>query len=172
MPKPFVNAPLALHDMLKNNGTRSADHALYNTEPSMTRQEFAEECDINSLMKRYEGHGTSINHLLASSAQGGSYIDFADLPQDLMGYMQFMQAADAAFMSLPAVVRREFDNNPVAFVEFASDPQNIEQMRAWDLAPPAAAKSPAEGPPEAAPGAGEPGGVVAAAAAPSSSPGG
>jgi hypothetical protein len=124
--------PQATYDFYKSNGS---DTVVFNREPSLTRQEFAEECDINTLMKRYEGHGQTINYLLAQPAQGGMYLDFAELPQDLMGYMQFMDKAKVAFMTLPAIVRKEFDNDPIMFCDFASDPENLEQMRAWDLAP-------------------------------------
>lgn len=127
--------PEAFHDFSKSN---ASDTTCFNREPSLTRQEFAEECDINTLMRRYEGHGQTINQLMSMPAQGGRYIDFGELPQDLMGYMNFMKEAEAAFMTLPALVRKEFDNDPIMFCDFASDPANVEQMRAWDLAKPAA----------------------------------
>lgn len=158
--------PQAQHDFYKSNGS---DHIVYNTEPSMTRQEFADECDINTLMKRYEAHGTSVNNLLALPAQGGQYLDFANIPDTLLGYMTFMQDAERAFMTLPALVRKEFDNNAYLFCEFASDPENLEQMRAWDLAPKAAPKAeevvaPAAAPASSsslAPATGEPGATPA-----------
>jgi hypothetical protein len=75
------------------------------------------------------------------------YVDFVTAPKDLLGYLALMQEAEVAFMSLPAGVRREFENDAVKFVDFASDPENLPQMRTWGLAPmPAVA-------PEAAPGA-------------------
>jgi hypothetical protein len=66
------------------------------------------------------------------------YVDFTEMPTNLMDYMAFMDGAEKAFMSLPAVVRKEFDNSAVAFVDFASDPKNLDQMRGWGLAPPVA----------------------------------
>lgn len=124
--------PQAVHDFAKSNGVFTGT---VNNEPSLTRQEFKDECDINSLMARYEGHVTGgPGNLMPAEPM---YIDFANLPQDLMGYLAFMDDAQAAFMSLPAMVRREFDNSPHEFVAFASDPGNLDQMRTWGLAAPA-----------------------------------
>lgn len=98
----------------------------------MTRQEFKDECDINVLMASYERNGvmTHINKLPPQ------YLDVSAVP-DLASAIAMMDAAETAFMTLPASVRREFDQNAVKFVEYASDPANIERMREWGLAPPA-----------------------------------
>jgi len=106
------------------------DFDTYNTEPSLTRQEFADECDINVLMQKYETSGV-LNHYNSSKPQ---YFDVSAVP-DLATAIAFANEANVAFMSLPASVRRTFDNNPVAFVEFAADPANLDQMRKWGLAP-------------------------------------
>lgn len=143
-----------LEEFYVNNGERGetfVDPKL----PSLTRQEFAEECDINALMKRYEGHAIGGPGNLAPAEP--MYVDFAELPQDLLGYMNFMEDAQRSFMTLPAHVRRDFDNNAYEFVAFASDPGNLEQMRSWGLAPPAKAPPlPREGVPQPPPeGSGE-----------------
>jgi len=39
-------------------------------------------------------------------------------------------------MSLPATVRRDFDNDPMQFIAFAENPENLDKMREWKLAPP------------------------------------
>lgn len=116
-------------------------------DDGMTRQEFKDECDINVLMASYERNGT-ISHLAQGTPQ---YLDVSDVP-DLPRAIAIMDAAEAAFMTLPASVRREFDNSAVNFVEYAGDPSNLEQMRQWGLAPPAPAA------PEAAGAFSEPGG--------------
>lgn len=130
--------PQASHDFSKSNGS---DTRIFNREPSLTRQEFAAECDLNTLMARYEGHVIGGPGNLAPREP--MYIDFVNMPQDLMGYLTFLQEAENAFMSLPAIVRKEFDNSAQEFVEFASDPGNLEQMRSWGLAPPAKPQAPA-----------------------------
>lgn len=146
--------PQALHDFSKSNGS---DTGVSSGGPSLTRQEFAEECDINSLMKRYEGHVTGGPGNMAPREP--LYFDFADAPQDLLGYLEFIKGAEDKFMSLPAIVRREFDNSAVEFVAFASDPGSIDQMREWGLAPPAKPLEPVQvdagsSPPESSQGSG------------------
>lgn len=104
--------------------------------PSMTKQEFQDECDINQIMDRYEK--TMMLPPGMMSEREPQYLNCLDVP-NLMEAKQIMIEADAAFMRLPAKVRKEFDNDAMRFVEFASDPENLEQMREWGLAPPAKA---------------------------------
>jgi len=101
-------------------------------EFSMARQEFADECDLNVLMSRYDKVG-----VWPLPPPGGQpeYLDLADVP-DFRQAMDLMVSADRAFMSLPASVRKTFDNDPRLFVDFASDSANLPKMREWGLAPP------------------------------------
>ena len=118
---------LDFNDFHKTSGVRGdmGDFA-----PSMTRQEFADECDINTIMSRYEQAG-AISHVNRAMPV---YMDVTAVP-DLRGALDAMREATLAFQSLPAVVRREFDNDPQKFVDFAQDPANLEKMRDWGLAP-------------------------------------
>lgn len=100
-------------------------------EPSLTRAEFAAECDVNNIMAQYEKTGV-LNHYARSEPR---YLDVSDVP-DLQRAMTILADAEQAFMSLPAVVRREFDNDSAKFVAFAQDPENVEKMREWGLAEP------------------------------------
>lgn len=98
---------------------------------SMTRQEFLDECDVNVIMERYER--TLVLPVPVGDVQP-RYFDAVGVP-DLQEAMQIMMDANEAFMSLPAKVRREFDNDAIKFVEFAGKAENIERMREWGLAP-------------------------------------
>lgn len=98
---------------------------------SRTRQEFADECDINNIMRRYEKAGV-VTHF---SPRQPKYMDLSNLP-DFQNSMNMMIEAKASFMSLPARVRKEFDNDPAKFVEFASNSENIDKLREWGLAEP------------------------------------
>lgn len=101
--------------------------------PSLTRQEFAGECDINALMAQYEKTG-----LLPQAAVNRSeprYLDVSDVP-DLQSALFLLSEATNAFMALPAITRREFDNDPVKFIEYAENPDHIDRLREWGLAPP------------------------------------
>lgn len=98
-------------------------------EPSRTRQEFADECDINVLMRRYEATGV-ISHVQTVE---GKYMDLSNVP-DLASAIDVVREANEQFMRLPARARARFDNDPVKFVEYAANPDNIEQMCEWGLA--------------------------------------
>lgn len=109
-------------------------------EPSLTRQEFAAECDINNIMAQYEKTGV-INHYARVEPR---YVDVTGVPPDFATALNILADAEKAFMDLPAKVRREFDNDAVKFVEFAQDPKNLDQLRDWGLAEPL----PVEPPPQ------------------------
>lgn len=131
-------------------------------EPSMTKQSFKEECDINNIVRRFEATG-QIDHINQAAAQGL----YMDLPTglDLQAGLDMIHQAEAAFMALPADVRAEYGNDPVRFVEAFNNPTDAQQERfiALGLAkdtrqsppevkPPAAPPAPSPAPP----GAGEP----------------
>lgn len=113
------------------------DYSTYPEGESMTRQEFAEECDINYLIDRYEKVGV-ISHMNATPPQ---FLDVSEVP-DLLEAQRILAAAGEAFMTLPAKVRREFDNDATQFVMFAQDPANVAKMREWGLAAPEKAPEP------------------------------
>lgn len=159
--------PLANNDFEKTNGLPRSAHEFRCVGPSMTRQEFADECDINTIMARYEAHLADP----MKSIREPLYYDFAEIPQDLLGAMEMLRRGEEAFMTLPATVRREFDNSAAAFVDFAADPNNLDQMRAWGLAPPApVVQAPTQGSGPAAGAAPAPGAGIAPGAPAGSAP--
>lgn len=120
-------------------------------EPSRTRQEFADECDINVLMKKFEATGV-VSHV---NERQPMYLDLSDGVPDLREALDVVRAATESFMSLPARARAEFDNDPVKFVAFAQDPKNNAKMVEWGLAvvpePEKVLKVEVTNPPEASP---------------------
>lgn len=112
-------------------------------DDGMTRQEFADECNINILLANYEQNGI-LPPLRPGEQQ---YFDTTGIP-DLAQAYDAIHAAEEAFMRLPASVRKELDNDPRRFVDYAEDPANLETMRKWGLAPPA---EPVQAPAEPAP---------------------
>lgn len=101
--------------------------------PSRTKQEFKSDCDVNEIIRRFTKHGTLPN----TPATPPRFVDAANLP-DLQGAMAIMIEAEKSFMALPAQVRKEFDNSPMAFVEYATKPENLDKLREWGIAPKAA----------------------------------
>lgn len=101
---------------------------VFNTEESRTKQEFAQECNINVIMAKYQRDGL----LLHVNRFQGRYDDVSGaVPYHEA--QNILLAAQDAFMSLPSSVRAQFDNDPGKFLEFASDPGNKERMREMGL---------------------------------------
>lgn len=88
--------------------------------PTMTQQHFKEECDINNILKKYQETG------LLENIGPGAYMDLME-STDYRQSLHTIMEADAAFQSLPANVRKEFQNDPALFMEFIHDPNNRER---------------------------------------------
>lgn len=94
--------------------------------PSMTKQEFVRECDINNVIKQYKTHGM-LNHINAKAAQGA----YTDLPDsvDFQESLHIIMVAENAFMTLPAKVRDRFGQDPAEFLAFLNNPDNADEAR-------------------------------------------
>lgn len=97
---------------------------------SMTHQSMAPECDINGIMKKYERTGI-LEHRNTFEGQYGSFIDG---PADYHEAMNAVLEADEMFQTLPAGIRRRFHNDAGAFLEYANDPDNAQDMVRMGLA--------------------------------------
>lgn len=93
--------------------------------PSMTKQEFQNECDINNVVKSFSATGM-YKHVSARAAQGS----YQDLPDsfDFQESLHQVHEAREAFMSLPAKLRSRFGNDPAEFLAFTHDPANADEM--------------------------------------------
>ncbi|AXL15038.1 internal scaffolding protein [Microviridae sp.] len=96
-----------------------------------TKQSHKEECDINTIMKRFEKTGI-VDHL---NTHQGNYGDFTVMPDSYQAAVIHLQEAQDMFMTLPASIRAKFENDPGQFLDFASDPENLPEMRKLGLAP-------------------------------------
>lgn len=100
------------------------------TLPSLTQQEFADDVDIHKILDRYRRTGV----LPAAQAAHAQYGDFSRVG-DYESALRLVRATTEVFESLPAHVRDALDNNPATFVDFASDPENRNQLIEWGLSP-------------------------------------
>jgi len=91
-------------------------------KPTMTKQSFQDECNINSIMKKYEQTGL-ISH--TKNVQG-SYGDFTNV-EDYHAAINRVHAAENAFMALPSQIRKKFNNDPAAMLAFLDDPSNRKE---------------------------------------------
>lgn len=118
----------------------SAETALFCPEKTRTVQSQKAEADINTIVKRFGLTGE-----LPVLKRVPLMVDVDEL-LDYRQCMDMIVAGQRSFASLPAGVRSRFENDHVAFVEWAVKPENLEELRELGLAPPAPpAPSPAPG---------------------------
>jgi len=90
---------------------------------SRTKQSFKAECDINTILKKYQKTGL-LSHV--SQYQGR----YEDLPSEI-DYQQSLNAiiaAEESFSSLPSKIRARFGNDPAEFLQFVENPANENEM--------------------------------------------
>lgn len=108
-------------------------------------QSAKDECDINTIMRRYERDGL-VAHV---NKYQGDYGDFTEVPTDYHEAISQVLAAQEMFMTIPADVRAEFANDPGQFLKFVEG-ASIEELRERGLADPVPAH-PSHGEPAAEP---------------------
>lgn len=108
----------------------SDESGLMCSDPSLAQQQFREESDINTIVKRFNLTGQ-----LPEQVSMPTYGDF-DVVVDYKSALDAVIAADAAFMALPAHIRARFDNDAGAYVDFCSDlSKNAEEAVKLGLLP-------------------------------------
>lgn len=114
-----------------------------------TQQNFKEECDINTIVQRFNLTGQ-----LPENLKLPQYVNYEGV-FDFQTAMQTMMEAEEQFMSVPAHIRAQFDNSPQKFLEYCENPNNREGLRKLGLLkpePPQPAPAPPTAPPTAPPG--------------------
>jgi phage internal scaffolding protein len=118
--------------IIRENGSKRVMHHF--DDPSLTRQEFAEECDLGKIIARFSKTPDGMRQL--EMARGF----VSDRFEDVSGFVDFrtaldqVRAADEAFMGLPPIVRTRFDNDPAKFLDFVDDPKNLDELIKLGLA--------------------------------------
>lgn len=84
------------------------------TEPTLTKQSFRDECDINTIMSRYQTTGL-ITHYAKHAPQYGE-----TSPHSFTEAMQLVANAQSMFEELPSRARQHFHHSPAEFLEFAN----------------------------------------------------
>ena len=92
-----------------------------NNSPSLTQQQFKDECDINKIMDRYLRTGVLSDPLQNRGTP--KYGDYADIG-DYMDHMNKVVEAIEMFEALPASIRKRFNNNPGELIDFVMDENN------------------------------------------------
>ncbi|UOF81149.1 scaffold protein [Microviridae sp.] len=108
----------------------------YNELPSMTSQEFKDDCDINKISARHRE-----NNMPLPVSQLQSFSDVSEIPS-FAEAMEIVTDAKRAFMSLPAKFRDRMNNDPQKMLDFVNDPQNHEEARVLGLLKPPSVEVP------------------------------
>lgn len=96
---------------------------------SRAKQQFAEESDINTIIRRFKIGGE-----LPVGVRMPTFGDFAFV-SDFKSAMDAIALANEAFDAMPAEVRSRFHNDPAEFLEFTSDKANLAEARKLGLVP-------------------------------------
>lgn len=119
---------------VRPNGTKRVQY--FTEGPSLTRQEFKDECDLGKILQRFGR--TPEGMQLLENARG--YV--SERFDDVSGVLHYREALDAVkraetvFDSLPVELRVRFDHSPEKFLNFVDDPKNLDELRTLGLAKP------------------------------------
>lgn len=106
-------------------GKKEVTSGITFTQPSMTQQHFKDECNINNIIARYEKTGflTDPSRPATRKPQFG---DFTSVLDYMAAQNQIIEAQDM-FDSLPATMRKRFENDPQQLLAFLEDPANTSE---------------------------------------------
>ena len=98
-------------------------------EQGMTEQCHKKDCDITTILKKYDKTGliTHVNNAV------GEYGDFT-LINEYQENLNMVIKAQDAFEELPSAIRKKFGNDPGNFFEFATNQDNKQEMIELGLA--------------------------------------
>lgn len=122
---PFVRSPYN-YDM----NLAGDESGLKCEDSSLAVQSSVEECDINTIVRRFGLTGELPD--TPTVPMSGDFMDVVDYQTALNSVI----AADAAFMEYPAGVRSRFDNDPQKMMEFVADVANLDEARRLGLLKP------------------------------------
>jgi phage internal scaffolding protein len=112
-----------------DHNAASNESGLTCQEPTRAQQHHAEECDINTIVRRF-----GITGKMPINQSQARYGDFTDAV-DYHTAMNAIIAADDDFMRLPADIRTRFGNDPANLIDFLNKPGNRAEAESLGLVP-------------------------------------
>lgn len=122
---------LTQYSYQQKNGAKTAlslKYATFNDGEDMTQQSDKDDSDINIMMVKYGASGR-----LPQVLQQPLYGDFTNV-STYKEAAEMVRAAKEAFMEVPAEIRERFNNDPQQFIDFSTDPKNIDELVKMKLA--------------------------------------
>ena len=117
---------ITTNDIIYHNTPRKRVQLKF-AKKGRTKQSFADECDINNIMAKYQKTG-AITHVNRHGAQ----YDFAT-STDFTEAMRTVVTAQNMFDGLPSSIRTRFANDPAQFLDFVQDANNTAEMKKLGL---------------------------------------
>nr|QJB19140.1 MAG: internal scaffolding protein [Microvirus sp.] len=96
-------------------------------DSKVTKQSFGPECDINTIMARYQSTG----EMPVLNQVAPQYLDLDQT--DFQAAMEVVAGAQSLFADLPSAIRTRFHNDPGEFLAFTSNPANRPEMQALGM---------------------------------------
>jgi phage internal scaffolding protein len=113
----------------------SNESGLHCEDASLAQQHFKEECDINTILQKF-----NITGLLPESPLSPRYGDFTGI-SDYHTAMNRVIAAQDEFEALPAQIRARFGNDPAQLIEFLENSDNRPEAEELGLVEKATAEA-------------------------------
>jgi len=105
----------------------SNESGLHCEDASLAQQHYKEECDINTILQKF-----NISGILPENPLSPRYGDFTGIG-DYHSAMNRVIAAQEEFDGLPATIRARFDNDPAKLIEFLDDSNNRREAEELGL---------------------------------------
>ena len=99
-----------------------------NNQPSMTKQSFAKELEVNNIIKKYNKTGI-LQKAHDFEALYGEFDQY-----DLREAIDKVEQAKSLFMEVPSEFRAKFDNDPGKFIDYATNVENLAELQKYGLA--------------------------------------
>lgn len=112
----------------------SNESGLHCEDASLAQQHYKEECDINTILQKF-----NISGILPEQPLSPRYGDFTGIG-DYHTALNRVIAAQDEFDGLPAQIRARFDNDPAKLIEFLENSENRPEAEQLGLVETAAAE--------------------------------
>lgn len=99
------------------------------TQPSLTKAEFARDADLNELVRRF---GISTGNIPVAALDPSYYGDLSDVP-DLRTALDRVGEAKERFQALPAAIRQRFNHSPGQFYDWIHNAENWQEAQGMGL---------------------------------------
>lgn len=127
-----TNKPNLVRFRTPYNWDAAIDGVSFATEgESLTTQDAKDDCDVNMILERMARSGLDPHESRKAQAQYGDWTQFPSNYQE--AYNQVLQAQET-FSQLPSQIRENFNNDPLQFLNYATNPQNLPKLVEMGLA--------------------------------------